>query len=117
MPLTTPITDDDLPATANGVHTPPPEPELAEDGLPPFSEDALASLRARAWLDAEYDAGRLDQYYGEYLYSLDHKIISHHVLLGPAWDEAEAYAQAHGIPFERLVLYNIPSIEYPMRIE
>ena len=72
MTPTLPPTDLLPPPATHGVHAPPAlEPDLDDDGLPPLSADMLAALRELDWLDGELNAGRLDQYYGEYLISLN----------------------------------------------
>lgn len=88
-----------------------PHVELAEDGLPPFSPEALASLRELDWLDAEYNAGRLRPYIGEYVVSANHTILAHHWRYGTALEDAERKAAELGIHPERLMVYPVGGIE------
>ena len=95
----------------NGV--PPAEPpvELAEDGLPPFSEESLARFRELDWLDEQYNLGALMKYYGEYVVSANHTILAHDRRMKFALERAEAKANELGIPLEILTVYNVPSHE------
>ena len=77
----------------------PPEDE------PCYSEDFLARLRERDWLDGEYDAGRLAPYYDEYVISANHTILSHGRNLDAAYTEAERKADELGIPHGLLTNY------------
>ena len=95
----------------NGVPAQPPPPPLAEDGLPPFSEESLARFRERDWLDAEYNAGRLRPYIGEYVVSANHTILAHHWRYGTALEEAERKATELGINPELLTVYPMGGIE------
>lgn len=95
----------------NGVPAPEPPVELAEDGLPPFSEESLARFRERDWLDAEYNAGRLRPYIGEIIVSTEHRILSHHRRYDIALDEARRKAAELGINPELLTTYNVPSLD------
>ena len=84
-----------------------PHVELAEDGLPPFSEESLAGLRELDWLDAEYNAGRLRPYIGEHVVSANHIILAHHWRYGTALEEAERKAAELGINPELLTVYPV----------
>jgi hypothetical protein len=96
----------------NGVPAadPPPLP-LAEDGLPPFSEESLARFRERDWLDEQYNLGVLMQYYGEYVVSANRTILSHHRRMDYAIEAAEAKAKELDIPFGILTVYNVPFVD------
>lgn len=91
----------------NGVSASEPPVELAEDGLPPFSEESLARFRELDWLDAEYNAGRLRPYYGEHVVSANHNILSHHKRYDIALEQAEVKAQELGINPELLTVYPV----------
>jgi hypothetical protein len=96
----------------NGVPSPElPPVELAEDGLPPFSEESLARFRELDWLDQQYNLGTLRPYIGEYVVSANHTILSHHRRMDHAIQAAELKANELGIPLEVLTVYNVPSVD------
>ncbi len=106
MTPTLPSTDLLPPPAAHGVRAPPaPEPELDDDGLPPFSENLLARLRERDWLDGEYDAGRLIPYQDEYVIAANRTILAHNWNVNLAYAAAQRKADELGIPHGILTNY------------
>jgi hypothetical protein len=95
----------------NGVPAAPPPAELAEDGLPPFSEESLARFRERDWLDQQYNLGTLRPYIGEIVISVNHTILAHHRRFDIALDEARQKAAELGINPELLTIYSVPSLD------
>jgi len=109
-PMTDPL------AAVSGVYNPPANAEPPDEEDEEFDPDFLARLRELDWLDGEYDAGRLAQFYGEYVISANRTILAHDVFQGSAFEKAEAEAVRLGIRPELLTSYSIPSLDYPMKV-